>query len=348
VRALVLKDWGKLMVSHVPDPEPGDTDVLLEVIATGICGSDVHGYTGETGRRHLGQVMGHETSGRIARLGRSVDPSLGLRIGDVATVNPVLACGRCPRCADGMQQACVDKSIIGVTPNRPAAFAQLLAVPAGSVVALPAALPHELGALVEPLAVGFHAAQRARVRSGDRVLIVGAGPIGQACIIASHRQGARAVAVSDPLAARRTRAETLGAVAVDPSRGDVPTAAGRALGGAPDVVIDAVGSSATLADSFACAPPLCTVVLVGMAADRLELDAYEITTQERSVVGSFCYTAAEFDATARWAGTKAAALTRLIDERVGLDDAPDAFERLAAGETDASKILVCPNSPEAP
>jgi threonine dehydrogenase-like Zn-dependent dehydrogenase len=186
MRALVLEDWGKLVVAHHPDPVFGERDVLLEVIATGICGSDLHGYTGENGRRRPGQVMGHETVGRVIAHGSGVDPGL-LRV--AMTINPVIGCGACGRCRAGRPQLCADRTVIGVAPERPAAFAELLAVPADNLVALPSELPVEYGALVEPLAVGYHAVRRAPVRSGDTVLVIGGGPIGQACVLAAHREG---------------------------------------------------------------------------------------------------------------------------------------------------------------
>lgn len=340
MRALVLEDWHKIVVADRPDPVLGPHDVLLEVIATGICGSDVHGYTGETGRRERGQVMGHETVGRITRLGAAVS---GLTVGDVAAVNPVIGCGSCPRCAEGMPQTCATKLLIGVTPSVTSAFAELLSVPAANVVPLPSATPVEHGALVEPLAVGYHAARRGGVSAGDAALVLGGGPIGQACVLAAQRLGARAVAVSEPSDYRRHVNERLGASAVDPtSAAALPTAVASALGGPPDVVIDAVGSSQTVGDALACAPLGAPIVLVGMSTPTLSLPAYEISTSERSVVGSFCYSPAEFQETAEWVGSAPAALAHLIDGRVGFGEAPAAFESLAAGDSAASKILVFP------
>lgn len=339
MRALVLADFWTLIVGDVPEPEPTPGDVLIEVVATGICGSDIHGYTGENGRRVRGQVMGHETVGRVLAVG----PDAGLAVGDVVAVNPVLWCGDCRQCAVGREQSCPHKRIVGVTPELRSAFAERMAVPARNAVKLPAGMPIEHGALVEPLAVGYHALVRGGCGAGEAVLVLGGGPIGQACVLAAQRQGAERVAVSEPAPHRRELNARLGASVVDPSAtGDFAAAVHAALDGEPTLVVDAVGSPQTLAAAFACAPIGTTVVLVGMGAPMLDVAAYEISTKERSVVGSFCYSAAEFRDTARWAAGVPDRLATLIEGRTDLDGGPASFEALARGTDPASKVLVFP------
>lgn len=344
MRALVLNDWWDLAVAQRPTPSVSSGDVLIEVIATGICGSDLHGYTGENGRREHGQVMGHETVGQILTLGSAEGDGLG--VGDIVTVNPVIGCGQCARCAAGWPQACETRTIIGVSPERPAAFAELLAAPTANVVKLPMQMPAEYGALVEPLAVGYHAVLRAPVTEGDAVLVIGGGPIGQACVLGAFREGASAVVVSEPNAARRTLVEGIGAQCIDPSGDDgddLAAAVTAILGSPPAVVVDAVGSDHSLRASLTCAPAGAPIVLVGMAEPRLTLAAYEVSTRERHLIGSFCYTPAEFQKTAAWVSTAPAELAGLIEGRVDLAGGPDAFHRLATGEWEASKVLIYPN-----
>lgn len=341
MRALVLDDWWQLSVTRRPDPEVGADEVLIRVVATGICGSDLHGFTGENGRRRPGQVMGHETVGRIVGLGDAASGN-GLNVGSVVTVNPVIGCGHCAHCRAGSPQACANKELIGVTPGRVAAFAELLVAPAENVVTLPDQMPIEYGALIEPLAVGYRAIRRAPVAAGDTVFVVGGGPIGQACVLAAFREGARAVVVSERDAERGRRAESLGALTVRPGD-DLARLVVDRIGEPPSVVVDAVGSDQSTRDALACAAPGAPVVLVGMAAPHLAVSAYDISTAERSLIGSFCYTPAEFSDTAAWVGTAPSALDRLIDGHVDLDGAPDAFTRLARGEWSASKVLVHPN-----
>jgi threonine dehydrogenase-like Zn-dependent dehydrogenase len=346
MRALVFKEPWELAVEEVDDPSPGPGDVVLRVVATGICGSDVHGFSGESGRRRPGQVMGHETVGVVEEVGSEVDPALGVRPGTVATVNPLMACGDCPGCRAGAPQSCPNRRVIGVTPQIVSAFAERLACPADNVVSLPAEMPVHYGALVEPLAVGLHAARRGGCSADETVLVVGGGPIGQACVLAARRQGAERVMVSEPNPRRRELAGSLGAVPVDPQSCDLRSELQRAFGGPATLVLDAVGSTASMQVAIDCTAFGTRIVLLGMNTPRLELPAYAISTEERTVLGSFCYTPAEFDDTARWVGTAPEVLAGLVDGHVDLPGAPAAFDELARGASSASKILVHPHGVE--
>jgi threonine dehydrogenase-like Zn-dependent dehydrogenase len=339
MRALVLRDFYDIAVEERPDPVAGPGQVVVEVIATGICGSDFHGYSGENGRRHPGQIMGHETVGRILELGTDVAE---LRVGQLVTVNPVMSCQACPACLSGQEHWCSRRVVLGVAPEIPAAFADRFVVPAANVVPLPDEMPAELGALVEPMAVGYHAVRRGMPRPEDRVLVIGGGPIGQACLLAARRLGVQALALSDVSPSRRNLCARLGAEVVDPSAGNLPEAVADWLGGPATLVVDAVGVSPTVADAFAASGLGSRIVLVGMGSLRLELSAYALSTEERSLIGSFTYNAAEFADTAEWVGTAPEGIDALIDGRVGWEGAPQSFDDLARGRSSASKILVFP------
>lgn len=343
MRALVYNGPWDLTVEETADPRPEHGQVMIRVVATGICGSDVHGFSGENGRRSPGQVMGHEMVGRVETVGPGVDSGRGLEPGVPVTVNPLIACGRCPACAAGTQQSCPQRRVIGVTPDIVSAFADLLVAPEQNVLTLPEQMPLEYGALVEPLSVGYHAARRGWCTADDAVLVVGGGPIGQACILGARRLGAERIVVSEPNATRRALAGSLGAVGVDPRTEDLSSAVARAFDGPATVVLDAVGASASLEDAVACTGYGARIVLVGMNAPRVELAAYAISTEERTLIGSFCYTAQDFTDTAAWVGEAPVELSRLVDNRVDLHRAPAAFAELASGDSSASKVLVFPH-----
>ncbi|HYN97698.1 MAG TPA: alcohol dehydrogenase catalytic domain-containing protein [Pilimelia sp.] len=340
MRALVFRGPHDLRVQEFPDPVPGPGEVLLRVTATGICGSDLHGFTGANGRRHPGQIMGHETVGRVVAVGADVPAALGIGVGRPATVNPVIGCAACGACTDGTEQLCAKRRVIGVDPTLPSAFAELMTVPAGNVVVLPEGLPEEYGALVEPLAVGYHAAVRGGVSAAGEVLVVGGGPIGQACALAARRLGATRIVVSEPSASRRRLLDRLGFATVDPAAGQLPERVREVLGAPAGVVLDAVGSAASVADALTASANGARIVLVGMNSPQLTLAAYDLSTHERSIVGSFCYSSAEFRATADWVAADRSGLEHLIESRVPLAGGPDAFGRLADGRLDASKVLV--------
>jgi threonine dehydrogenase-like Zn-dependent dehydrogenase len=339
MRALVYHGPGDIGVEERPDPRPGPGEVLLRTTATGICGSDLHGYTGENKRRHPGQIMGHETVGRVEAVGPGVSAG-DLQPGRMATVNPVIGCGECAQCAAGTEQLCARRRVIGVNKEIDSAFAELMIAPARNVVVLPDSVPEEYGALIEPLSVGYHAAVTGAVRPDDAVLVIGGGPIGQAAALAARRLAAQQVVVSEPNQGRRALVEKLGFTTVDPRAGDLRDQAQESLGRPATVVLDAVGTSRTLSDGLTASALGARVVLVGMGERDITLAAFEISTFERSVHGSFTYRSSEFRETAEWVASRPEGLEHLIDGRVGLDVAPEAFARLASGGLDASKILV--------
>jgi threonine dehydrogenase-like Zn-dependent dehydrogenase len=320
----------EMAMTDAADPAPGAGEVLIEVIATGICGSDVHGYTGETGRRVPGQVMGHETVGRVLAGG-------DLTAGTLVTVNPILSCGVCERCALGRTQVCAELRVLGVEPSLMGSFAELLVVPERNVIALPSTVSAIHGALIEPLAVGYHALMRAHPAAEDRLLIVGGGPIGQAAALAARRTGIEHVLVSEPTDSRRDLLGRLGFATTSPRELDIDVR--RVLGGAATVVVDAVGVSRSFASALSNSTPRARVVLVGMGAREMVIEPYEITVGEREVFGSYCYSEDHFRSTAVWVGEGREELSALVDKTLPLADGDVAF-RTAADSADGLKILL--------
>lgn len=338
MQALVLEEFGRLVVAERPDPARGPDEVLIKVAAVGICGTDVHGFTGENGRRHPGQIMGHEASGHVA----DADPSTGFTVGQPVTFNPLINCGSCDACTSGAVQHCPTRRVIGVNPEIQAGFADLLAVPAENVLALPEGLRVEHGALIEPLAVAFNAVRRAGIVAGQSVLVIGGGPIGQSVSLVAREAGASTVVVSEINAERRALCERLNATTIDPTSGETAALFADIAGGPADVTIDAVGLTPTVGDALAATRAGGTVVLVGMGAKRLEFGAFDLTTMERSLVGSFCYGPTDFAKAVDWAGQNGELLAELVSAEVSFDQAQAAFEQLSGPDPAPGKILVRP------
>lgn len=337
MKALVLHDFHDLRVEDRPTPRAGPGEVLIRIIATGICGSDFHGFTGDNGRRVPGQVMGHETVGRVAGIGAYMLEDW--IEGQLVTINPVIACGKCKACSEGKEQHCITKKVIGVDPSIVSAFAEFMSVPETNVVPLADDVPPECGALIEPLAVANHAVHRAQVTPRDSVLIIGGGPIGQSVVLAALRLGVSQVFVSEPDSRRRALCEKLGASTFSPTDGPISEQVNSGPGPF-DVVIDAVGMSATMNDALESSVLNGRIVLVGMAGPRIDLSSYAISTSERVILGSFTYSADEFREMADWISTKPAEAALLIEKQVALTEANDAFAKLAAGTDFAGKVLV--------
>jgi threonine dehydrogenase-like Zn-dependent dehydrogenase len=339
MRALVLKDFGRLEVESRPDPIPGYSEVSLRIIATGICGSDIHGFTGKNGRRFPGQIMGHESVGRIDALGEGAS-DLGLAIGDLATFNPVVIPEEDLDTFEGREQHSPRKRVIGVAPDYVSGFAEIMIVPARNVVVLPSTTPVSLGALIEPLAVAVHAVNRASVRPGDNVFVVGGGPIGQCVALAARKSGAAEVIVSELDEGRRALCERLGLKTLNPDGVEVADQVRATWTRLADVAFDAVGLSGTLRDALLSTKWGGTVCLVGMGSPELQFDAYRVSTDERSLVGSFAYSSAEFRDAAQWVSNGQTELSALISREVPLEQANDAFVGLAQMDGTAGKVLV--------
>jgi threonine dehydrogenase-like Zn-dependent dehydrogenase len=261
-------------------------------------------------------------------------------LGALATVNPVVSCGSCAACLACEEQQCEQAWVLGVRPDVDGAFAERITVPGRNVVRLPESMTPEHGALVEPLAVGYHALVRAAPRPDDTVLVIGGGPIGQAAALAARRVGVRRVLVSEPNPARASILQRLGVRVVDP--GSLDAAVRPELGDQPSIVIDAVGSADTLQTALTLSRRGARIVLVGMASPQLGFAAYHLSAAERTVIGTFCYSADDFRETAAWVARHPEVGAALTGAVISLDEAPEVFGRLAAGELLANKILVSP------
>ena len=298
VKALVYHGPHEMRWEDWPDPEPGPGEALVAVRAVGICGSDLHGYTGESGRRQPPMVMGHEATGEIVDLG----PGLGKsKLGTQVVVQPILTCGSCDQCRTGYAHRCRNRRFTGGTVN--GALAERLTAPVSNLLPLPEGVSLVHGTLVEPLSVGLHAARQAGDLTEHSVLIAGSGPIGLCTMIAAKRSGARAVAVTDIIPTRRDAAVALGAdAALDPAQEDWRQELAQVVG-APDVDVafDAVGISPTFEQAVNAVRLGGTVVAIG-GWRTVPIDLSYIVTHEIHVTGSFNYTPEEFDEARLWLG----------------------------------------------
>ncbi len=173
MQALVYAGPGTMVLEERVAPTPGPGDVILSVASAGICGSDIHGYTGASGRRTPGIVMGHEIAGDVVAAGANVDRAL---LGRSFVICPLLTCGMCPYCQAGMEQLCAKRSYVGI--GQDGGFAEMVRVPAASLVSIPTGLDPAIASLAEPTAVAMHAVDRAPDLRGASILVTGAGPIG--------------------------------------------------------------------------------------------------------------------------------------------------------------------------
>jgi threonine dehydrogenase-like Zn-dependent dehydrogenase len=320
-------------------PELPAAWVALRPEAAGICGSEVEGYAGLQPNRTPPLVMGHEFAGVVVEAGASADAAW---IGRRATVNPIISCRRCALCAAGQRNLCPERRLIGV--HEPGGFAELVLAPQANLVPLPAGVVPQLGALVEPLANGVHAAGLAlagRPLTGVGA-VIGAGAIGLLALQAAATESGAGIHVLELDRARRERAAALGARAAHRSPGDLLDGLrGETAGLGADFVIDAVGRESTRQLAVAAVRPGGRVVLLGLHDDATSFGGHDLVRREVLVTGSYAYTDAEF----------ARALTLVADGRAGigelpavqpLESTPALFARLAEGPTDEVKLFVAP------
>lgn len=297
----------------------------MRVAYVGICGSDLHGYTGESGRRVAGMVMGHEASGWVEAVGDNVDE---FQTGDPITFNPTVPCDG--DCGHSIDNQCSRIEVIGVTPTRAGAFAERIDLPGERVVSL-RSLDLRSGAVVEPLAVALHAARRAEVSEGETVLIIGGGMIGQ-CIGQVVQYLGGTATISEGMAERRAFAEAAGLKAVSPDEvADLPLF---------DIVFDAVGIDATASASIKAAKKGGTVCFVGLGVPEVTIPLFEVVTSERMIVGTFCYTDETFRDTVRLLDEGKLDARPFIGTTVPFEGVAQAFEDLATGDRSEIKIMM--------
>lgn len=287
--AVRLHSAGDLRLDTVPIPEPGAGEVLVKVWRSGICGTDLHIAKGNFPAPNLPLTLGHEFSGVIAATGEGAEP---LAQGDNVVVDINIACGRCYFCRRGQKLFCPDVAQLGV--HRAGGLAEYVVVPAGNVYVLPKSLSLDDAAYVEPLACAIHGQDRIGVRSGDRVLIIGGGPMGLAHIALAKLAGAATVIVSEPDPARRELAGAMGAdVLVNPFETPLEEALADLTDDiGPDIVIEAVGSIPTYEAAVAVVRRGGRILAYGAAPQTatMSLRPFDIYSKELTIVGSYAGT----------------------------------------------------------
>ena len=321
MRAGVFRGIRQVPIEDVPDPRPGPRDVVLDVKACGICGSDLHTYVAAQ-LAAVGQVMGHEFSGEVAEVGGEVD---GIAVGDRVTGPPIQPCGDCAACRAGRRHLCETWTTRSIAYGLPGAFAERVRIPdatlGDNVFKLPDPMTFEEGALVEPLAVGVHAVGRADTGSGDVALVLGLGTIGLQVAQVLLARGLTDVIGADLSPLRRSVAEELGVTAVS---GDELAAA---AGGRPiDVVFEATGAPALVQGAMELVRPAGTVVLIALYEEPAQIVPTLAVQKELTVCGSAIFTPAEFEEAVELLAAGKVRSRPLITHRLALEDLGAAFE----------------------
>jgi L-iditol 2-dehydrogenase len=343
MHALLLTAPKRLEIAEIPAPTPGPHDLLVRVRACGICGSDVHGYDGSTGRRIPPLVMGHEAAGVVEAVGEAVT---AFRPGDRVTFDSTVSCGECAHCRRGEINLCDGRNVLGVSCaeyRRHGCFAEYVVVPDRIAYALPDNLSFAHAAMIEAVSVAVHAVHRTPLRLGDTVVVVGAGMIGLLVVQVLRRAGVGRVIAVDLDPGRLALARQFGAEeSVVAGSGDAAAEVLRLTGGrGADAAFEVVGATPTVKLAVASLRKGGSLTLVGNLAPSVELPLQAVVTRELSLFGT-CASRGEYPVCIDWMARGWIDVAPLISAVAPLSEGPSWFDRLHAAEPGLMKVILTP------
>jgi len=330
MRAVRFHGIGKLTVEDIaPPPAPGADEVHLKVLAAGICGSDLHNFKTGQWIAHLPVTPGHEFTAEVLAVGAGVSD---FAPGDRVVADSRAPCASCTECAAGRPNLCLKLGYVGEVCD--GGFAEEVVLPARGLLKVDAAIPAQVAALSEPLAVALHAIKRADPVAGKPVLVAGAGPVGGlACLLVNHLGFGPALFAERNLARRALVQEVTGAVPVELDA--------VWIGQPFDCAIEATGVSGVLDKLIALAGPAARIALVGIPSGAASISAISVVERELELKGCSAFRD-ELPEAVRLLKELDAPLARLVEDPIGLDAVPDAYQRLIAGGSGRLKTIIRP------
>ncbi len=343
MKALVLVAPNRFELQDCPTPEIGPNDVLLKVADCGICGSDVHGMDGSSGRRLPPIIMGHEAAGVIARTGSSVTD---WREGDRVTFDSVISCGDCWFCRHGQTSLCDRRRVPGVSCEEfscPGAFAEYVAVPQRILYRIPDSLDFRRAAMVEPTAIAMHGVNRMKINLNDTAIVVGSGVIGLLAVQVLRAAGCGTIIAVDMDQRRLDLACSLGATqGLRSGETDVFAEVMRITGNrGVDVAVEAVGIGPTVQLAARCLRKAGQLSLVGILAPKIDFPIQDIVVRELAVYGSYC-SSGEYPAALDMMARGTIQVDPLMSAVASLEDGPEWFARLHGGKEGLLKVILEP------
>lgn len=345
MKSLLLSAYSHLEIADLPAPAPGPGEVLIRVEACGICGSDVHGFDGSSGRRIPPLIMGHEAAGTIAGLGEGVR---SYAVGERVTFDSLISCGECVYCKRGDLNLCDNRQVVGVSCGdyrRHGAFAEYVVVPQRVLYRLSDAMTFPEAAMLEPTSVTLHAIRVTELTGGETALVVGAGMIGLLTMQVARVGGCDRVFVADIDETRLELARQLGADGTFNSKQvDVAAKMMELTGGqGVDVAFEAVGRSETVGIAIDSTRKGGTVTLIGNIAQEVKLPLQKVVTREIRLQGS-CAIAGEYPEAIDLISSGKIQVKPLITAVAALEEGPRWFERLHAQEPNLMKVILTPGA----
>ncbi len=343
MKALLLREYKRLEITEMPVPEIRPGELLVRIRACGICGSDVHGYDGSTGRRIPPIVMGHEASGVVEAAASGADR---FKPGDRVTFDSTVYCGRCHFCGRGQVNLCDNRRVLGVSCadyRQHGCFAEYVAVPEAICHPLPQELSFEHAAMIEPVSIAVHAVARAGVAIGESAVVVGTGMIGLLVVQALRTAGAGKIIAVDVEPQKRQLAREVGAdEALDGHEDELPRRImGLTAGRGADLSVECVGATGPIQTAVACLRKGGRAVLVGNISPRAELSLQTIVTRELTLLGS-CASCGEYPTCIDLLARRRIRVDPILSATAPLEQGPQWFDRLYAREPGLMKVILKP------
>jgi L-iditol 2-dehydrogenase len=332
---------GAIEMREVNRPKPGAGEVLLRIKRIGVCGSDIHVWHGLHPYTSYPVVQGHEVSGTIEELGSGVAASSPqLKLGSLATFMPQLTCGTCYPCRTGAYHICDSLRVMGF--QAPGAAQDYFAVAADKIILLPGDFSAEAGAMIEPVSVAVHALRRGGGTAGKKVVVVGAGPIGNLVAQVAKAQGAAKVLIMDKSAYRLSLAKECGAdYTVDANTESLVDAVAKHFGpDKADLTLECVGAEPTMTQALLAARKGTTIVVVGVFGKKPTVDLSLVQDRELSLVGTLMYKAEDYKDAVSLASTGKMALDRLVTDRYEFKDYIEAYRYIEKAGDKAMKVMI--------
>ncbi len=337
MKSLELHELSSFRVVERPPPQIAPDDVLLRIRACGICGSDVHGMDGSSGRRIPPVVMGHEAAGEIVEIG---DDVRGFSAGDRVTFDSTLSCGECAFCLEGKVNLCESRKVFGVSCGDyklDGAFTEYLAVPSRLLYHLPAGLDYSLAALAEPVGVALHAIKNLDPSIESEICVIGTGMIGLLILLALKHKGFQKVHAVDISPEKLDLAKDFGADCCHNSK-QLASEDLREM----DAALEVVGIEPTIKRAVGSVKKGGKVILVGNLSPEIAIPLQEVVTRELSLLGS-CAIAGEYSEAIELIENNQTTLRKLISAIIPLEEAASWFSRLYAKEDGLFKVIVDPS-----
>lgn len=343
MKALVLEEYHNLVYKEMPTPNIGENEVLIEVKACGICGSDVHGLDGSSGRRIPPLIMGHEASGIIVQKGNQVQD---FSKGDRVTFDSTIYCGTCFYCRQGLINLCDNRRVLGVSPKeyrQHGAFAEYVAVPEHILYRLPDGLSFEQAAMVEPVSIAFHGVALSPISLNDSVLVIGAGMVGIFVIQALRAAGCGKIIAVDIEQNRLDLAQKLGADYVLPAaQVDVVEEVKKLTDNrGTNLAFEVVGNSAALNTAISSLRKGGALTVIGNLAATVEFPLQEVVTRQIRINGS-CASCGEYQACLDMIARGKINVDALISKIAPLAEGAMWFKRLYSKEQGLMKVILTP------